>query len=143
MESSANDCSREILDVIPAVMHAIRAEMRAHREPGLSVAQFRALLYINRTPGASLAQLAAHLGLTSATTCKLVDGLVERGLTSRADSPSDRRRIILALSTEGEKSMDSARLAAQDMLSLKTASMNDDERAIVFAAMQILRSAFM
>ena len=142
MESSANDCSREILDVVPVVMRAIRAEMRAHREPGLSLAQFRTLLYINRTPGASLAQLAEHLGLTSATTSSLVEGLVERGLTSRADSPSDRRRITLSLSADGEKSLDTARLAAQEMLSSKTASLSDDERAIVFAAMQILRSAF-
>jgi DNA-binding MarR family transcriptional regulator len=83
MANVEKDCAREILDVKPVVMRFIRAEMRRHRAPGLSVPQFRTLVFIERSEGSSLGTVAEHLGLTPPSACKLVDGLRERRLIFR------------------------------------------------------------
>ena len=41
MSASPDQCARYVLETVPQVMRAIRTEMRAHRESGLSVVQFR------------------------------------------------------------------------------------------------------
>jgi len=143
MDTTPSTISREILEVIPAVMRAIRGEMRAHRGAGLSIPQFRALLFINRAPGASLAQLAEHLGLTPATTSKMVDGLVGKGLVNRGESMSDRRRITLALSDTGSRRMENTRKAAQVMLDGRIASLDEAQKAVIGEALRSLRSIFM
>lgn len=136
------ECSRAILEVMPVVMRAIRDEMRAHRGSGLTVPQFRALLFISRLPGTSLAQLAGHLGLAPATTSKMVDGLVGTGLVRRQESASDRRRITLQLSVAGQNRLEEARLAAQAMLEGRISRLEPNQKKILQEAMQTLRQAF-
>ena len=41
MRISPDDCAREVLEVVPLIMRAIRTDMRSHRTPDLSVPQFR------------------------------------------------------------------------------------------------------
>lgn len=136
------DCSREILEVVPLVMRAIRAEMRAHRGAELTIPQFRALLFISRTPGTSLVQLAGHLGLTPATTSKMVDGLVVAGLINRGDSASDRRRLTLSLSSVGQGRLNHARKATQSMLDQRIAGLDAGQEKTIHDALQILKTAF-
>ena len=57
--------------------------------------QFRALGVVRRHPGASLSVVAGHIGLTTASVSKLIDSLVKKGLVTRADSPDDRRKVVL------------------------------------------------
>ena len=61
-------CAAEILEVVPQVMRTIRTEMRQRRASGLSVPQFRAMIFVNRQGQGSLVEVAESLGLTSATT---------------------------------------------------------------------------
>src|SRR5208337_1289416 len=92
-----DECAREVLDVVPTVMRFIRTEMRSHRALELSVPQFRSLVYIERTAGTSLLGVAEQLGLTSPSACKLIDGLANRGMVTRGESPGDRRRVTLEI----------------------------------------------
>jgi hypothetical protein len=48
MSESSRKTIGVLLDVLPQVMRAIRAEMRSHRALGLSVPQFRALGFVRR-----------------------------------------------------------------------------------------------
>ncbi len=91
-----------------SVMRFIRSEMRSHRAPGLSIPQFRALVYIHRNSDVSLGGVAEHLGLTPATTSTLVDGLTRRALLLRSASREDRRRATLTLTPGGRKAMEAA-----------------------------------
>jgi len=142
MTPSPEECAREVLDVVPLVMRAIRAEMRSHRTPDLSVPQFRALLFLRRTPGASLSQVADHLGLTPPSASKLVDGLVARGLLARQDSQADRRRVVLTVTAAGEAILDSALESTQARLAETLARLDGDSRAAVVSAMGALRTLF-
>jgi DNA-binding MarR family transcriptional regulator len=60
MTTNQEDCARELLDVVPLVTRSIRREIRQHRAEGLSVPQFRTLLFLRRNPGASLIDVADH-----------------------------------------------------------------------------------
>ncbi len=142
MRPSPEECAREMLDVVPLVMRAIRAEMRSHRAPDLSVPQFRALLYLQRHPGASLSAVSDHLGLTPPSTSKLVDGLVARGLVARQLSPTDRRRIMLMVTPPGAAVLQTASEATQAHLAQALARLDEGSRATVLEAMQALRALF-
>ena len=56
---------------------------------------------LNRNQGASLSEVAEHVGLTLPSVSKMVDGLVTRGLLTRATDPGDRRRLTLSLTPAG------------------------------------------
>jgi len=142
MPISPDECAHEVLDVVPLVMRTIRTEMRSHRAPGLTVPQFRVLVFLARNDGASLSDVAGHLGLTPPSTSVMVDGLVTRGLVTRRPDSRDRRRLTLALTSEGHAAMESARKFTRDCLAERLEALPESERATVVRAMQLLRPIF-
>lgn len=101
MTPSPQSCAAELLEVVPIIMRAMRAEVRRQRLPELSMPQFRALAFIGRNAGAALSDVAAFLGLGLPSASKLVDGLVDSKFVTRETAPGDRRRVQLALSSAG------------------------------------------
>lgn len=142
MARLSDACAREVLDVVPSVMRFIRTEMRSHRALGLSVPQFRSLVFIERSAGTSLNGVAAHLGLTPPSVCKLIDGLSNRGMVQRMQSPGDRRRLTIEITAEGAQALARARSAAQKSLSRLLGSLNAEELSIVARAMSDMRRVF-
>ncbi|MGA2762027.1 MAG: MarR family winged helix-turn-helix transcriptional regulator [Spirochaetia bacterium] len=137
-----DECAREILDVVPAVMRFIRTEMRRHRALGLSVPQFRTLVFIERAGGASLGSVAEHLGLTPPSACRIVDGLEGRTLVTRRQSAEDRRRVTLEITPGGKRALADARRETQKSLSGILAGVDQGELAAVMQSMLVLRNAF-
>jgi DNA-binding MarR family transcriptional regulator len=142
MATSPNACAQEVLEVVPLVMRTIRAEMRSHRTPELSVPQFRALGFIDRNPGASLSEAADYLGLTLPSMSKIVDGLVARQLVVRQTHPNDRRRMILTLTHSGQTTLEASRTSTRACLAEMLASLTDNQRATIVKAMEMLRPVF-
>ncbi len=142
MSASPDECAGHVLEVVPTIMHAIRAEMRGHRAPELSVAQFRMLTFLSRHEGASLSDVADHMGLTLPSMSKMMDGLVTRGLVARQEDPHDRRRVTLALTAEGRKTFDRSRKATQACMSGWLSALSEPERETVISAMEALRPIF-
>ncbi len=83
-------------------MRAIREQMRSGRVAGMSVAQFRLLLFVRRNPGTSLSHLADHLGTTLPAASQLVERSVQAGFVTRAQHPKERRRVELRLTEAGD-----------------------------------------
>jgi MarR family transcriptional regulator for hemolysin len=142
MSISPDECAHEVLEVVPLVMRTIRAEMRSHRTPDLSVPQFRALAFLNRCEGASLSDVAEHIGLRLPSVSKLMDGLVERSLVKRETHPDDRRRVTLALTARGRTMLQTAHEATRACLAGRLATLPVSERAAVAQAMRILHPLF-
>jgi DNA-binding MarR family transcriptional regulator len=142
MARLAQTCARDVLDVVPGLMHSIRTEMRQRRRPDLSVPQFRTLGFICRDPGASLSAVAEHLGLTPPSTCRLVDGLEARGLVTRQAVPEDRRRVTLAPTAAGRATLAATRSAAQACLARRLANLPEGKLVEVVQALQTLRPLF-
>jgi DNA-binding MarR family transcriptional regulator len=142
MDFSTDAVARELLDVIPGIMRTIRTEMRSHRANDLTVPVFRSLMFLERQPGVSLQELASHLGLTSPSTCKIVDGLVDHSMVKRQHSNTDRRKITLALTPEGQHVLEDARTNTQARLADRLGSLSAEQCQTVFQAMKILQPLF-
>jgi DNA-binding MarR family transcriptional regulator len=142
MPTSPDVCAQEILEVVPAVMRTIRAELRRHRTADLSVPQFRTLAFIDRKADASLSDVAEHIGLTLPSMSKIVDGLVARKLVTRQTHATDRRRMMLALTTRGQTALQTSRAAARACLAEDLAALSDRQRETIAQALEILRPVF-
>lgn len=142
MPVSSDECAREVLEVVPLVMRAIRTEIRRQRGPDLSVPQFRTLAFLNHRPRTSLSEAADHIGLALPSMSKLVDGLVARRLVVREPCSEDRRRVTLGLTEAGSEALRSARELAQAYLAQVLAPLPAADRATVTRAMQFLRPVF-
>src|SRR5580698_4517559 len=101
MNLPPRDCAAELLEVVPLMMRVIRAKVRSHSSPELTMPQFRALAFLGRNEGAMLGDVANFLTLTLSAASKLVDGLVTANLVTRESDTVDRRRIVLKLTPLG------------------------------------------
>jgi DNA-binding MarR family transcriptional regulator len=142
MTTTPDACAQEILEVVPAVMRTIRAELRRHRTADLSVPQFRTLAFIDRNADASLSDVAEHIGLTLPSMSKIVEGLVIRKFVTRQTHPTDRRRMTLTLTARGLAALQASRVATRACLAEKLTTLSDRQREIIVQAMGILRPVF-
>ena len=76
-------------------------------EVGLSLPQYRLLLFVRRGPQRA-AELAAQAAVRRPTLTALVDGLEKEGLLVRRAVEGDRRGIRLELTTKGADTVDRA-----------------------------------
>jgi len=139
---SAEECAAEVLEAVPAVMRFIRAQMRHHRGPELSVPHFRTLLFLSRHGGASLSALAGFLGLSLPATSRLVEGLVMRNFVTRRIPRGNRRLVALSLRACGERTVCAARQATERRLAEVVAALPAGERAAIQRALRTLREEF-
>ncbi len=137
----ARSTAEAVLESVPPVMRAIRARMREGRAEGVSVPQFRTLLYVRRNPGTDLSSVAEHLGASMPSASELVSRLVRDGLMARTADPASRRRVRLSLSAEGDRLLSEARGRTLDWLTLRLATASPDRLARMEAALRELRSA--
>lgn len=142
MGASVEICARALLDTAPAIMQAIRVEMRQARAHELSVPQFRTLAYVARQPGCSLSAVAEFIGLTLPTMSVLVTGLVEAGFVMRQTSLIDRRRVTLTLTDGGAALYAGAYAGALEGLVHLLASLSEADQQTVERAMALLHPVF-
>ena len=142
MQAPVKQCADDVLEVIPLIMRSIRAEMRGHRSPELSVPQFRALAFAGMHEGATLSDLADHLGLMPPAASKIVDGLVSSGLIERRANRTDRRRIWLVLTGGGQEKLRATRRIARECLAKMFSPLPAGDCAKISDAMRQLRGLF-
>jgi len=142
IQTSIGACGREVLDVVPLAMRAIRAQLRKHGAKEVSVPQFRTLAYLNRHEGTSLSDVAEHIGLTLPSMSALIDSIVMKGLVIRQTHPEDRRRMTLTLTERGRATLRVAHEAAASYLEERIGQLSATERATVIEAMQVLKRIF-
>jgi DNA-binding MarR family transcriptional regulator len=135
-------CAREILDVTPIIMQALRVQIRAQRHDDLSVPQFRTLAFLSRHPGSSLSAAAEFIGLTLPTMSVLIEGLVQRGIVNRTPDKLDRRRVLLTLTPEGERQHKQALEGAAAWLVEVLKPLDENDRRVVMQALETLRPLF-
>ena len=142
MAVTAEEAARQLLEIAPLVMRTVRAQMREHRAPGLSVPQFRTLAFLNQHSGVSLSRVAEHIGVTLASMSKMVDALVTQGWVTRETDATDRRRVTLTLTAPGHVLVTEARLSTQAYLAGMFAALPGFQCETIVEAMHILRPIF-
>ena len=143
MLATPEEAASELLDVVPAVMKEIKAEMRSQSSPELTVPQFRALAFVDRNKDASLSAVANHMGLTLPSTSKLVDVLIERRLLTREDNPVDRRRVKLGVTSRGATILANSRRGTLKYLAKKLSLITENDRKAIVEGMAAIRTVFM
>lgn len=131
-----------LLDVMPAVMAALRGAMRRQLGEGLSVPQFRCLRFVADNGGCSVSEVAAFLGVTLATASAMVERLVRAGTVVSTVSPHDRRRSELRATGTGRALMGRIRRGAQAELAEVLLPSTPAELADVLAGLAVLKARF-
>jgi DNA-binding MarR family transcriptional regulator len=84
-----------------------RTVEQACQEGGLSLPQYRLLLYVARSPQRA-GEVASKTAVSRPALTGLVDGLERKGLLRRQSVAGDRRGISLELTPEGEQALGKA-----------------------------------
>ncbi|MEV5028920.1 MarR family winged helix-turn-helix transcriptional regulator [Paenibacillus sp. LPE1-1-1.1] len=97
----------ELYPVLKSVYKKMRAEWHKGVDCGFSVNQTRMLQYLNRESPMKSTDLAEMLSITAGGVTLMGDKLLERGLIQRMRGDEDRRVVLLAISEEGKKYIES------------------------------------
>jgi DNA-binding MarR family transcriptional regulator len=87
--------------------------MRAYEGTGLSPYHFAILIALDEDTHETQGSIADALGYDRGQLVGLLDELEERGLVERRRDPSDRRRQLVEMTSEGKKTLNQLRAIAQ------------------------------
>ena len=121
------------------VLLRLSRELRQETEQlGVTSRQVTLLWLIRGNPGMSLRELAAEERISAPALSGHVDRLEKAGLLERARDATDRRRVGLALTDEGERLLKRVRARRTTWLADRLRDLDDDELAAVEAAIDPL-----
>ena len=138
----SQDCAKAVLDVMPAVMDAMRSAMRLQEGDPLSVPQFRCLNFIARCPGSSVSAVASFLGVTLPTASVMVDRLVRAGAVAPGTAPADRRRSALHATAAGRVQVQHIEVGARAEFARALGGCSAAELQTLHAGLAVLQRAF-
>jgi DNA-binding MarR family transcriptional regulator len=137
-----NDVTSDPLTVanqLRPVLLRLSRELRQETEQlGVTSRQVTLLWLIRGNPGMSLRELAAEERISAPALSGHVDRLEKAGLLERARDATDRRRVGLALTDEGERLLKRVRARRTTWLADRLRDLDDDELAAVEAAIDPL-----
>jgi DNA-binding MarR family transcriptional regulator len=137
--STPDEVASAILETIPQAMRAIRRQMRSGRATGLSVPQFRILLFARQNPGSNLSAAADHLGISLPAASQLVDRLVRAGLLDRSIRPFERRHVELRVTGNGDAALAECDAVTREWLKGRIETLNGERRDALVEALSELR----
>jgi DNA-binding MarR family transcriptional regulator len=121
------------------VLLRLSRELRQETEQlGVTSRQVTLLWLIRKNPGMSLRELAAEERISAPALSGYVDRLERANLLARVRDESDRRRVGLALTDEGERLLRRVRARRTTWLADRLRGLDDDELAAVEAAIEPL-----
>lgn len=107
----------------------------------LTLAQMRVLFRLRNQGPLTSGALATKLGVTLPTVTSVADRLVGRGLIERRDDPDDRRRVILALTAEGQALVERVQQGRRARLAAAIESLTPAQRAKLVEGLSFLVDA--
>jgi len=132
--------AQAVLSSVPLAMREIRLAMRQAAPVGVTVPQFRALLFAQRFPDGGVGDLAVHLGVTLPTASVMVSNLAKRGLLSVPLAEGDKRRRAIRLTPQGAAVVEAAWAATEADFSLRLSGLSAPQLNQMRSALQLLSS---
>ncbi len=122
----------------PVLLRVGRELRREAREVGISPEQVSLLVAIKYAPGIGVRELATKERVSPPALSNHVDRLERDGLVSRTPSASDRRRVGLALTDEGQRVLRRVRSRRTAWLASRLGGLSPEELDAVEAAVEPL-----
>jgi DNA-binding MarR family transcriptional regulator len=132
---------RAVDPVVDAVMRASRAlvSMTARSlssvNEEVTLPQFRTLVVLGTRGPKTVSALADHLAVHASTMTRMCNRLVARGLVVRVPSASDRREVVITLSTSGTGLVDQVMHARRREIDAVVRRLTAEERDAVVTAL--------
>jgi DNA-binding MarR family transcriptional regulator len=122
----------------PVLLRIGRELRRETRAVGVSPEQVSLLVAIKYSPGIGVGELAAQEHVSAPAMSNHVDRLERDGLAIRTPSPSDKRRVGLTLTAEGQRMLRRVRSRRTAWLVSRLGKLDPDELATIEAAVEPL-----
>ena len=104
-------------------------------ELGLSFTQVKTLHVLREADDVHVKDVADRLGLSLPAMSRSLDSLVQRGFVERRESDRDRRARLVRRLSPGRDALDAIERTRLSVLEEFTATLSDDERAALHAAL--------
>lgn len=108
--------------------------------PEYTAAQASALATLLDHGPMRMGDFADRESIRMPTATSLVDGLIRSDLAQRAPDPSDRRAVLVSLTSHGEQVLERVREQRDDALTRAIAMLSDDDRAALSGATGALQA---
>jgi DNA-binding MarR family transcriptional regulator len=122
----------------PVLLRLARELRKETEQIGVTSRQVTLLWLIRLNPGLSLRELAAEERISAPALSGHVDRLEKAGLIARIRDESDRRRVGLALTDEGERLLRRVRARRTTWLADRLRDLDDDELEALSRAIEPL-----
>ena len=107
-------------------------------EPALSDTQLAALATLERHGAMTPGELAEHEKVQPPSMTRVIAALADWELVTRSPDPTDRRQVILSVTSRGRELVQQARRRREAWLARRLAELTPQERAALLAAAPIL-----
>ena len=122
------------------VLLRLSRELRQETEQlGVTSQQVTLLWLIHHNPGLSLRELAAEERISAPALSGYVDRLEKAGLLERVRDANDRRRVGLALTSDGDRLLKRVRARRTTWLADRLRGLEEDELEALVRAIEPLR----
>ena len=140
MNDPQPDLALRLLEIIPAVMRTVAAELRRSGHL-LNPTHFNVLITLAYGP-CILSDLAEQQAVSPPTMSNTVSTLVERGWVQRQRDAHDRRKVWLTLTPGGLQILDTMRQQAEIRVNQILISLSHAERHTLAEGLTVLRQVF-
>jgi DNA-binding MarR family transcriptional regulator len=123
-----------VADSLRPTLLRLARELRREKIAGVSPHQVGLLAAIKYAPGVTVGELAVDERVSTAAMSKRVSRLQRDGLVARTQSDSDRRRVGLTLTDDGQRTLRRVRSRRTAWLASRLSSLSAAELAAVGAA---------
>lgn len=120
-----------------AVLRLAR-QIRSNSSGDVTPSQLSVMATLARHGPCTIGQLAEHERVRVPSASKIAESVVAKGLAERRVDPDDRRRVVLALSSDGEELLADLRHAAVGWLASRLDRLPDDDRALIHQVVPVL-----
>jgi DNA-binding MarR family transcriptional regulator len=125
-------------DQLRPTLLGLARELRRERIGGVSPQQVTLLVSIKYAPGVTVGELAADERVSTAAMSKRVSRLERDGLVARTPNETDRRRVGLTLTDDGQRTLRRVRSRRTAWLASRLGALTPAELAAVGAAVEPL-----
>ena len=98
--------ARQLMRAAPRARRLMELRARANSSIlNIGIPQYAVLRHFERDGPGCIADVTGNAFASKQTLSQLIDGLVEGGLLSRSEDPSDRRKVAVSITDEGRDSL--------------------------------------